>query len=301
MDLSTSITEAYGDLDGKGWRKSKANQSQFQMEQSLISLVKGVLFANAWDHSAGSSDVFEVFLSELLEHHLLLFRHTHEIQRNKTHEKRPACKPVLQQQSLCKCPEQVGRIHRMPYITVYTVRYKRVFLPDLQRRRPVAAKVGVRSPQQENCACERRSPYPAQPSRQVIIGKIKPRQKQIQQRQKQTHAADADKHNIQYTLFSPGGSTASASGRIDLAYHRAQNKTNKKNDFEDIVDSKQFRLPFQILPLESICPSEQSYSPVGLRQAKAPFHLQNTAISMPAIATPAVGRKSFEMILSREV
>lgn len=145
----------------------------------FIVRVKDMLLPKAWDHPAGAGFVVAVFLAELVEHELLLFRRAVEIKRDERHQENPAGKPVGQQQALSNRPEHVGGVHRVADVSVNTVRNQRLLRLNAQRRRPVTTQIDVRTPQKNYRSGEDNCAYPAQPARQVVIGEGEPWSKEI--------------------------------------------------------------------------------------------------------------------------
>jgi hypothetical protein len=127
----------------------------------------------------------------------------------------------------------------MAYMAVYTVGYQRVLLSDLQYCRPVSTEVCVRSPQEQKCHCENSRAYPAKPSGELIIGKVQPRRKQIEQRCSHRQTGNDKKDDVHYVPVLSDGFAMSASKCIYLSNHGTCNKTHKKNSSKDIIDSQQ--------------------------------------------------------------
>src|SRR6185436_14154058 len=88
----------------------------------------------------GAPHIGPVLLPKRLEHQPLLLPYPEEKQRSEAHESGKARKPVRQQQSLRQRPQEERRIHRVTDVTIQTVGYECVTLPDLKRVRPIAAE-----------------------------------------------------------------------------------------------------------------------------------------------------------------
>src|SRR5829696_96188 len=102
--------------------------------------IRAMMLRSLWEarnDAARSVHVRAVLLSEPIEHHPLLARHPQNVQGRKQHQTCPAGDPVLQQQSLRYAPKPLGGVHRVPDVPVYALRDEPVFLPKLERGRPV--------------------------------------------------------------------------------------------------------------------------------------------------------------------
>ena len=84
------------------------------------------LLLGARNDAARSVHVSAVLLCEPIEHHPLLAWHPPNVQGCKQRQTRPACDPVLQQQSLRYALQPLGGVHRVPDAPVYALLERRV-------------------------------------------------------------------------------------------------------------------------------------------------------------------------------